>query len=259
MNEATASKILDFWNDRAPLGPTAGTNDFILSGIERDFICEIIPPNSRVLDLGCGNATSLLQLVSRRNCQGVGVDFSPAMVTEAQSAVQQAGAADKLTIRQHRLPPVPTEFGKFDAVYSQRCLINLTAVEEQREAVQSVAGILKTGGAYIMIECSIEGGERTNAIRTHLGLERIEPPWHNLFMHEDEIASWGTSGLRLEKMIHISSTYHMLSRIVYAKLAADSGESLRYDSDINLLAAKLPRDIGEFGPVKAWIWHKQGE
>ena len=173
--------------------------------------------------------------------------------------VERAGLIDKLTIRQHRLPPVPAEFGKFNAVYSQRCLINLTSSDEQRDAVQSVAGILEPNGVYIMIECSIEGGERTNAIRSQLGLERIEPPWHNLFLHENEVASWGTDDLKLEKMIHISSTYHMLSRIVYAKLAADKGETLRYDSDINLLAAKLPRDIGEFGPVKAWIWRKRNE
>jgi cyclopropane fatty-acyl-phospholipid synthase-like methyltransferase len=258
MYESATDKILKFWNGRAELGTIAGTNDFILSRIERDFICESIAPNSRVLDLGCGNATSLLQLVRQHNCHGVGVDFSLAMVQESQSAVERAGYTDKLEIQQHTLPPVPTRFGRFDTVYSQRCLINLTSTDDQRYAVQSVAEILEPGGVYIMIECSIEGSERTNLIRTQIGLDRIEPPWHNLFMHEGEVATWGTRALRLEKMIHISSTYHMLSRVVYAKLAADKGEALHYDSDINLLAAKLPRDIGEFGPVKAWIWRKQG-
>jgi hypothetical protein len=47
-----------------------------------------------------------------------------------------------------------------------------------------------------------------------------------------------------------------LSRVVYAKLAEKSGEELRYDSDINMLAAQLPQEIGEFGPVKACIWRK---
>lgn len=60
----------------------------------------------------------------------------------------------------------------------------------------------------------------------------------------------------VERVVHVSSTYHFLSRVVNAKLAADSGEELHYDAAINLLAAQLPQGIGEYGPVKACIWRK---
>jgi hypothetical protein len=71
-----------------------------------------------------------------------------------------------------------------------------------------------------------------------------------------EVKSWSTPAFYLEKIIHVSSTYHFLSRVVNAKLASDSGETLNYDAAINLLAARLPQEIGEFGPVKACIWRK---
>lgn len=249
-------KILDFWNERSTLGDTAGTNDFVLSDIERDFLCETIPRRSRILDVGCGSGVAIAQIAATNDCHGVGIDFSEGMVEQSRRRIAEAGLADRVEIHHCVTPPFPDRFGAFDIVYSQRCLINYTSPDQQRDAVRSAAPILKPGGAYIMIECSLEGGERTNAIRRDLGLEAIDPPWHNLFMHEDEVATWGTDRLRLEKLVHVSSTYHFLSRVVYARLAADKGEELRYDSDINLLARKLPRDIGAFGPVKAWIWRK---
>jgi hypothetical protein len=42
---------------------------------------------------------------------------------------------------------------------------------------------------------------------------------------------------------------------VYAKLATDRGEQMRYDSDINMLSLKLP-PIGDFGPVRLWVWQR---
>ena len=107
-----------------------------------------------------------------------------------------------------------------------------------------------------MIEATLDGLEATNKQRRALELEEIDPPWHNRFFDVGEVEGWSGADFRLERVEHISSTYHFLSRVVYARLAADKGEELRYDSEINLLAARLPRDIGNFGPVKAFIWRK---
>lgn len=102
----------------------------------------------------------------------------------------------------------------------------------------------------------MEGAEETNLLRHRLGLQSMDAPWHNLFFHLHEVKSWSTPSFYVEKVVHISSTYHLLNRVVNAKLTADSGEVLRYDAAINVLAAQLPQEIGEFGPVKACIWRK---
>ena len=73
-------RILNFWNDRASLGELAGTNDFMLTRIEQDFIESIVPPNTRVLDIGCGNSSSLISLAKKSGCRGVGIDFSKEMI-----------------------------------------------------------------------------------------------------------------------------------------------------------------------------------
>jgi len=250
-------KVLEFWNKRADLGKTAGTNDFVLTELEQRFIVDNVPANSRIIDIGCGNGDSLIRLVKEKGVHGVGIDFSEKMIETAQKAIDDHGLTDKIQLFQRVLPPVPNEWGQFDLAYSQRCLINLKTTEEQRIAAMSVQNLLKPGGIYIMMECNLDGGERTNEIRCSLDLEPIDPPWHNLFFREAEVASWSTDEFKLEAVYPISSTYHFLSRVVYARLAADKNEELKYDSDINLLALKLPPMIGNFGPVNAWIWRKK--
>jgi len=256
MDKKINQKILKFWNERASLNETAGTNDFILSRIEQKFLSENIEKHSRVLDIGCGNGNSLLGLVKSNSCHGIGIDFSEKMLNLAKKNCDEQNLNQAVRFHQRDLPPIPREWDVFDVAYSQRCLINLTTTEKQKEAVLSIENSLKHGGRYIMIECFNDGLQETNHLRAQMSLEEIPPPWHNHFFDIDEVKSWSTPKFYVERVVHISSTYHFLSRVVYAKLAADANKELHYDSEINLLAEQLPQEIGAYGPVKACIWKK---
>lgn len=247
---------LQFWNERANLGVLAGTNDFMLTEIEHKFILSMVRPGSRVLDLGCGNGMTLIRLAKENGCEGAGLDFSERMVDVARESIAREGLSSKLSISHMSLPPVPDDIGKFDYVISQRCLINLKTVEDQKAAVHGVEKLLHSGGTYLMIECSNDGGNATNTLRERLGLEPMNAPWHNLFFNNADVESWQTDRFKIKELRHISSTYHFLSRVVYAAVAVQTGEELKYDSDINKVALRLPQEIGDFGPVKCWVWKK---
>jgi len=251
-----SSERLKFWNRRAEEGAKAGTDDFVLTGIEQAFILDRVPEGAHVVDLGCGNGGTLIHLAKEKGCHGLGLDFSDGMVKAAQESISEQGFSDHIEIRQGALPPVPDDLGIFDVALTQRSLINIETTEGQRQAVRGIQTLLKPGGFYIMIEATLDGLEETNALRRSLDLEAIDPPWHNNFFSLADVESWSDDNFSIEEFHHISSTYHFLSRVVYAKLAADKEEELRYDSPINLLAQKLPQEIGAFGPVKAWIWRK---
>ena len=45
-----------------------------------DSIARLVPPGSRVLDLGCGNGELLAHLVTERHCNGYGVEIDDAKV-----------------------------------------------------------------------------------------------------------------------------------------------------------------------------------
>lgn len=250
-------EVLSFWDVRSQFGKTAGSDDFILSGIEQEFIRAQIPQGSRVLDLGCGNGATMVDLAREKGCTCVGIDFSSKMAKIALSAVVEANLEEEIEIHNMSVPPIPKQFGAFDVVISKRCLINLANVEQQKQAVQGIADILDPGSKYLMVECSQQGSNYTNEVRQSIGLHPIEAPWHNLFFDEREVEQWQLDGFQIEDFHHITSTYNFLSRVVYAKLAEQSGEELKYDSDINVLSTALPPMIGEFGPVKAWVWRKK--
>ena len=256
MSDSKEQRIKDFWNQRASLGDLAGTNDFVLSDLEQNFLKNTIERGSRVLDIGCGNGSSLILLSKNKKCSGIGLDFSESMIHKAIERLRETDLSDHLAIYQAEIPPVSDEWGTFDVVYSQRCLINLGAVAEQKEAVLSIEKVLNPGGIYIMLECFNEGSQETNLLRRRLGLEPIKSPWHNLFFDLHEVKSWSSQSFYVEKVVHISSTYHFISRVIYAKLAEQTGQQLVYDSDLNIIASRLPQEIGEFGPVKACIWRK---
>ncbi len=256
MSSPTDENILQFWNERSAMGQLAGTNDFVLTEIEQRFLTQIVPARERILDIGCGNAGSLIRMAKEKNVTGIGFDFSEGMVQTARAAVEAAGLSKSLSIHHRGVPPVAKEWGTFPFVYSQRCLINLKTEESQREAVLSVSDVLEPGGTYVMLECFNEGSEETNLLRLRLGLDAMHAPWHNRFFNLHAVKGWSSPQFYLERVVHLSSTYHFLSRVVYAALARDAGEALQYDSKINLLARDLPQEIGEFGPVKACIWRK---
>jgi hypothetical protein len=119
-----------------------------------------------------------------------------------------------------------------------------------------IVRLIKDGGCYLMVESFREALENTNRLRFGLGLPEIETPWHNCFLNLSDMKGLENDKIRLESIDHLSSTYHFLSRVVYAKLCLDKGEQPRYDSEINLLSLQLP-NFGEFGPVKGLVWRKR--
>jgi len=255
-NSKKFNKIKKFWESRAKLGITAGTNDFILTEIEQNFILNFIPKNARILDIGCGNSMSLIQLASKKKCTGIGIDFAAEMINQSKKFIELHRLKKKLEVHQSIIPPIPLDYGKFDIVMSNRCLINLQKTQQQKEAIQSIPEVLKSKGIFLMIECFMEGNNLTNSLRKKLGLKEILPPWHNLFFKLKEVKSWQTKNFKIEKILHISSTYHFLSRVIYAKLAKLKSQKLVYDSEINRIALNLPQEFGQFGPVKAVVWRK---
>lgn len=251
-----AETKLEFWNHRAGLKEIAGTNDFPLKGLELNLILARIPERASVLDVGCGNGETLMRLVREKHCTGVGLDFSEQMIGLARATSESEGLNQAVRFEVATLPELPAGLGEFDYALTERCLINLDSDATQRRAFLKIMSQVKPGGCYLMIESSVQGLERTNELRRLLDLEIMDPPWHNVFLNESSVENWGTDEFVLEEVIPFTSTYHFLSRVVYARLAADKNEELRYDSDINMLACRLPV-IGNFGPVRLWNWRRK--
>lgn len=256
--ERTTEGIRKFWQSRAELGHISGSNDFILKDLETREILKEIREKSKILEVGCGNGETLIKLTKEKNCYGIGIDFAPDMISLANMNAKKASVENKVTFKVGQAPDIGI-LGKFDYVLTQRCLGNLTCVEDQRKTVENIMKNLKSGGVYVMVEDCIQGHDRLNKIRKEVGLEPIGIYWFNLFLDANEVANWGNDDFVLESSPRsIASTYYLLSRVIYAKLEHEKGtkpEDLKYDSEINMLVYKMP-NIGDLGAPSMWIWRK---
>lgn len=248
-------RVRDFWNERAKLKTNAGSNDFMLKELEIALLERTIGSGCRVLDIGCGDGATLMHLVGARGCSGVGVDAAENMIALATQQACDRRLDGHLQFLLGSLPDLEIAVGTFDYVLTERCLINLTSNEEQHAAFRTIMPLVNVGGCYLMLESSRQGLARVNALREQLALEPIEMPWHNNFVDEELVDRWQADGAMLEAIVPYSSTYYFLSRVVYACLAADSGEELRYDSAINKIGCQLPV-IVDFGPARMWKWRR---
>jgi ubiquinone/menaquinone biosynthesis C-methylase UbiE len=251
-------QVQEFWNERAQYGQNAGTNDFMLKHLEEAVLLERIPPGADVLDIGCGNGSTLIRLVKEKGCTGTGLDYAEGLLDLARQSAEGNGVQEKLRFAKRDVLQLGDDPGRFQHIMTQRCLINLETEEEQKCAFASILQLLRPGGHYYMIEAFNDGNRALNALRDIFHLEPMTSPWHNRFLELKDVLNWEKSyPVVVEEVSHFASTYYFLSRVVYAKLAADRGEPLRYDSDINQLSLRLP-PIGEFGATKLIVWRKVG-
>lgn len=257
MHKVTNSNIQTYWSSRASLGTLAGTRDIIAKQIEIETISEYIADGLRILDIGCGNGITAIELARRYKIDIIGIDFAEDMITAAKALAGDKALKGTVRFEVGDVQHLHLE-GKFDLIYTERTLVNLPNWEAQKQAIKDITDLLVEGGRYLMCENSQDGLDMINALRERIHLPIIESPWHNRYLLDREIERCKFAGVTLEGISHYSSTYYFLSRIVNAWLAAREGNEPEYDSPVNQLALQLP-SIGDLGQGRIWVWRKAKE
>jgi SAM-dependent methyltransferase len=241
------------WDERAKLGETAGTQDLILKELEQRAILEALGDDRHldVLEVGCGRGETVRLVSQRIRLMVDAIDSSPEMIAAAQK-----GAPTDVEFMVADVMDIPRDLRDYDVIYSQRCLINLPSWDAQEQAIDAIAERLFTGGRFLMCEHSQNGVNAINEARQALGLTAIEPPWHNRYFRDEELAT--ITSLALLRCVPFSATYYFLSRVLNAKLSADQGKAPEYDAPINQLALTLPADYVDaaLAQGRLWIWEK---
>src|SRR5437016_1903820 len=78
-----------------------------------------VTASNRVLDIGCGVATTAVQIASRYGAQVVAADISPVMLERAEANVVAAGVADRVTVEHADILQLPYEDASFDVVIAE--------------------------------------------------------------------------------------------------------------------------------------------
>lgn len=247
--------VLDFWSSRAGLKAAAGSNDLLAKMLEIEAIAKFVRDGMRILEIGCGNGVTAMELSKRFDVALTGIDFSNEMIAEATLAANSETFKGSVQFVVGDVRSIGAVAEGYDLAFTERVLINLPDWETQRQSIADILSKLRPGGCYVMCENSQDGLDKINNMRISAGLACIAAPWHNRYFRDAEIEAASFPDARLEEVVHYSSTYYFLSRVVNAWLAARDGQDPRYDAPVNQLALSLP-SIGEFGQGRIWLWRK---
>lgn len=116
---------------------------------EATLISEVSRKSNRVLDLGCGNGHLLsLVLAHCSAATGVGLDFSPTMLEQAQ---ERFAADGRVTLVEHNLDDPLPDLGAFDCILSSFAIHHCTH-HRKRQLYAEVFTRLEPGGNFCNLE-----------------------------------------------------------------------------------------------------------
>lgn len=236
--------IKDFWEQQAH---TFGQSDLATAPDHHYRQLEIretlkhLEDGQRVLDVGCGNGYSTLRFSAAfPTSTFIGIDYSPTMIAHAKAALTSANVTNVHFARADVLNLDAFEQSGFDAVVSERCIINLKSWDEQKIAILNMKAKLQPGGTLLLVENTQEGLASLNAMRADFGLHEITTRWHNYYVPQKELDEWLPNHFRIESVQNIGNLYYIMSRVLYASLAKNSGKEPDYNHPINELASRMP-------------------
>ncbi|MEL6615551.1 MAG: class I SAM-dependent methyltransferase, partial [Bacteroidota bacterium] len=111
---------------------------------------QTLPPEARVLDLGCGDGVPVTRLLIEGGCEVVGLDSSAEMIARFQASFPEVDA------RHERAQEAVFEPESFHAVVAWGVLFHLSP-EDQRDVIARVAGWLVSGGRFLFTSAEREG------------------------------------------------------------------------------------------------------
>jgi SAM-dependent methyltransferase len=126
---------------------------------EATLLSEIPKHSRRILDLGCGNGHLLALLLAHcDNASGIGLDFSPTMLKEAE---RRFVGEPRVKLVMHDLDASLPDLGKFDVIASSFAIHH--CIDERKRGIYLEAwDFLEPGGVF----CNLEHVASPNA-RVH--------------------------------------------------------------------------------------------
>lgn len=245
-------EIQAYYRQRASTNKYATSPDFNLREVENEHLSRQLGDGLRVLDVGCGNGYSTLCYAARWSARFVGIDFVPEMVESARTMAGELVLRGKVEFAVGDVTQLDFPDRSFDVVISQRCLLNLPNRQAQWRAMGEVARVLKPGGRYLMLEGTLQGLHRLNAVRVMFGLDPIPEAegsynWFSNKFDEDEMFGVAKSLFAEAVGVQRFGMYYFISRVIHPLLVQP--EAPRYDAPINAVACRICERIPNFDDI----------
>jgi len=263
MAKTDTNKILEHYTNQAKLykaSPKSTMKDLFIRGLEVSKLTETLTKlsnkNTKVLEVGCGNGYTISKLSKKLECNFVGIDSNQQMIQLASKRRLKKIIFSKQSILEPKF-----RSGMFDIVFTQRCLINLISWKSQKTALNQIHRLLKKDGFLVLLEAFDDGLKELNQARHIIGLEKISPAWHNLYINKtklhDFIQKKFVNGDPKSKKLtydNFLSSYYFGSRILYPGLLEKKSQ-IKYNNKF-VEFFSLMRPLGNYSPLQLTILKK---
>jgi SAM-dependent methyltransferase len=252
-------KMISFWSDRArqyETDPRANTNDVWLREVEIDYVSRIIGAHSfrKVLDFGCANGYSTARIAKLHPAAAfLGIDINADMIRIAETFPASEGLSN-LEFRVADVVAGDVQ-EKFDFIFTIRVFQNIESAAMQKTVFDAVHERLADGGMLLYVESYADGYERINADRAKMGLTPLPIHPHLTLMTQD-FDDYVGQRMDFVSREYLSSTYYLITRLLYSYIAKTNGEAIDYNHPIHQVASMVPQ-VGEYGVQKALLFRKR--
>jgi SAM-dependent methyltransferase len=255
-----ADEMMAFWSARVREfrdDPRSNTNDVWLREVEIAHVNGVIEEGRprQVLDFGCANGFTTRRLAEMHpDVTFLGVDLNQEMVAAARNAsVGETGRNLGFLTLDVLAAELPQDY---DLIVAIRVFQNMPSLETQTRVFDRLVERLRPGGELLCVESYLAGYVRMNADRQRMSLPPL-PIHPHLTLLTEAFDNHAASNLILVRREHLSSTYYLVTRLLYSYLAKMQGEAIDYNHPIHQIAAVLP-NIGDYGPQAATLYRKPG-
>lgn len=204
-----------------------------------------IAPDSRVLDLGCGNGTTSIRLHEEFGCEVVGVDLSGVRVDNAKKSLSQlpAPVQAKVSFEKASATELPFDDGAFTHVWSQATLYH---VHDQVSALKEAHRVLERDGTFIFDDLLKPQPRISETARKHVYERLFFDTEYSFETYQKALETVGFTVTDAKDLSdHLKMSYWCLSTMTYnlGGEHADHYEELSYSYEQTALAV-MNREVG---------------
>lgn len=82
-------------------------------------LCTNLPPEPKILDIGCGSGTNAIDLAKMSNATITAIDIYEPFLEEARQNALAAGVSDRIVTQKEDMAKLPFKAGEFDIIWSE--------------------------------------------------------------------------------------------------------------------------------------------
>ena len=239
----------------------AGETSAILQLVEQ--VAKSAAEPLRVLDVGCGNGYTLRMLAEHFRGSDLPVPIELQGIEKNRELRQLAismneghsvriGEGDIL-----RAGTLGLDRDSVDICLSQRVIINLMDLSDQKAALANLMSLVKANGYLLFIECFQDGLDNLNAARREFGLEPNTPAVHNRYLPPDFFRDSGLDEAAPPEWripANLFSTHYYVQRVLQSALRGNVVD--RNSNFVRFFSAALPEAVGNYSPIRIHCFRK---